>query len=409
MAFVNINDRDGVGDVRTPQPQTNIQTLYLVNPRSRQRIALIDMPATTDDRVYWSPTGERVAYFLEDATGADRSGLYVYDLTTGVSSRLIRLAGLSQRGFFSPPVWSPDGTRLVLAAVTGYDVDIYLMNADGTALQNLTNHGAYDVWPVWSPDGRYLAFVSDRASCTSWRPGDGCWEENPTGPAGGQLYLIDLDGGLLRRLSDELLTEPPYWINQQGLGFATGGLLSGSDFRHLWRVDIGSGLAESLTLDSDPDLRYYLAESWTADGDRVVFQRADTTTDIVLMDASGHALASTDRFNFARFAMRAAWSPDGSRLALGGRGGQCPHGLIVMTGELENVSAASPPPTACDPVYAPDGQWIAYSGINPQIDGRLDLYVANTNGFSAANLTADLRGQIRFLGWVGGISDFAAP
>jgi hypothetical protein len=45
---------------------------------------------------------------------------------------------------------------------------------------------------------------------------------------------------------------------------------------------------------------------------------------------------------------------------------------------------------------------IAFAGINPRIDGRLDLYQANANGFSAVNLSTGLQGQIRILGWVGG-------
>ncbi len=408
VAIVNINDRDSQGDARTPQPQTNVQTLYLVNPRSGQRVALLNLPASVDDRVYWAPTGERVAYFLPEG-GSAAAGLYVYDLTIGVSSRLLRLDSLSQRGFFSPPVWSPDGTRLALALTTAYDVDIYLMNADGTDLRPLTDSGAYEVWPVWSPDGQYLAFVSDRDSCPSWRPGDGCFEEFPDGPPGGHLFLMEVASGETRRLSDQLLTEPPYWINERLLGFATGSLLQGDNFRRLWQVDRLTGVARQVALADGQRTAYYLAESWSPDGELVVFQRAGATTDIVLMDVEGRERGHTDQFNFARLAVRAAWSSDGARIALGGHNGQCPHGLVVMTGDLALVSNANPPPTACDPLFSPDGQWIAYSGISPRIDGRLDLYVANANGFSAVNLTASLRGQIRILGWVGGLPAGTSP
>lgn len=41
--------------------------------------------------------------------------------------------------------------------------EIYLMNADGTGLTNLTNHPTSDVNPTWSPDGSQLTFVSDRS------------------------------------------------------------------------------------------------------------------------------------------------------------------------------------------------------------------------------------------------------
>ena len=91
-------------------------------------------------------------------------------------------------------------------------------------------------------------------------------------------------------------------------------------------------------------------------------------------------------------------------MALGGRNGQCPYGLVVMTEDMQIISAPNPPPTACDPAFSPDGAWIAFSGINPQIDGRFDLYVTNPSGYGAVNLSANLRGQIRVLGWVGGVA-----
>jgi len=75
-----------------------------------------------------------------------------------------------------------------------------------------------------------------------------------------------------------------------------------------------------------------------------------------------------------------------------------------MTENLELISSANPPPTVCDPIFSPDGNWIAYSGISPRIDGRLDLYIANASGYSAVNHSASLRGQVRVLGWVGGLT-----
>lgn len=406
LSFVNINDRDGVGNPLTPEPETNVETLYLVNPRTGQRVALFNMPSSTDDRVYWAPTGERVAYFLEDSANPALDGLYVADLTIGVISRLLRMESMNQRGFFSPPRWSPDGTQIAIAATTEYDIDIYLMNADGTNLRSVASSGAYDLWPVWSPDGSRLAFVSDRMTCPSWRPGDGCFEAQPNGPLGGQLYVLDVSAEAAepRLLSNELLTEAPVWINDQLIGFATGSFLAGDDFRHLWQVNTQTGEVARVQQVGRDDVPYYLAEAWRPAGDRVVFQRAGDMTDIALLSSDGQELASTDRFSFARFALHAVWSPDGTRLVLGGRNGQCPTGLVVMTENLEIIAALTPPPTACDPAFSPQGNWIAYSGINPRIDGRLDLYVANPSGYGSVNLTADLRGQIRVLGWVGGIT-----
>lgn len=62
----------------------------------------------------------------------------------------------------------------------------------------------------------------------------------------------------------------------------------------------------------------------------------------------------------------------------------------------------NPPPSMCEPTYSPNGSLLAFTGVNPRIDGRVDVYVANANGYGAQNLTANLRGQIKMLGWVGG-------
>lgn len=68
------------------------------------------------------------------------------------------------------PAWSPNGRQLVFSAdlhsavpEQGQQIDVFLMNADGTRQQNLTQHPMLDGGGAWSPDGRRLAFLSDRS------------------------------------------------------------------------------------------------------------------------------------------------------------------------------------------------------------------------------------------------------
>jgi Tol biopolymer transport system component/imidazolonepropionase-like amidohydrolase len=62
------------------------------------------------------------------------------------------------------PVWSPDGRRLAFQAYRTTTWQIWTVNADGSALTPVTSPGAFDDRePIWSPDGSRIAFSSDRS------------------------------------------------------------------------------------------------------------------------------------------------------------------------------------------------------------------------------------------------------
>ncbi len=87
---------------------------------------------------------------------------------------------------FSRPSWSPDGARLTFSSDADGDDDVYIVNADGSGLANLTNNAAIiDRDPAWSPDGRAIVFASDR-----------------DGPGQTELYRMNADGTGIIRLTD---------------------------------------------------------------------------------------------------------------------------------------------------------------------------------------------------------------
>ena len=55
------------------------------------------------------------------------------------------------------------GNQIAFSSYRGGDREIFVMNADGTEVRQLTNNDDdQDRWPAWSPDGNQITFVSDR-------------------------------------------------------------------------------------------------------------------------------------------------------------------------------------------------------------------------------------------------------
>jgi Tol biopolymer transport system component len=402
LSFINVNDEsdeDGTATPGTPAPNSNLATIYLVSPTApNTQIKVLDLPASTDDAVYWSPNGAFLAYFL---SGSGNNGLYVLSLEVGYEVRLFRLDNLSPRGVANPPAWSPDSRQIAMVLNTNYDMDIFSVSPDGSNFRNLTANPAYDFWPAWSPDGQSLAFVSDREVCKTYEPevAETCYTENPLPPDGGNLYLWTAATGEVRKLSDAWVTTPPHWINASRLAFIGGTRSEPLEGTSLSWVNINSGQVTQIT-PSEEGLSA-LNDAWSPDGSKVIYQEIGTESGIVVRDETGAELARLTDYNFPRFGFAAAWSLDGKRVVIGGRKGQCPYGMTIFTDTMQVLTRANPRPGVCDPVWSPDGKYIAFGGVQSGSDGAFDVYIAAPSGGGIRNITGRLGGEIRPLGWVG--------
>ncbi len=381
----------------TENGETAMVSVYLANPINGQRVKVIDLPSSVGNRIYWSPTGLHLAYFIPE------DGLYLLDVQSGRSQRLFKSESLLPRGIIGhQPVWSPDGTRLAFVLPTAYATDIYIVNADGTNFQNITNSPTYDFWPAWSPDGTKLAFVSDRLTCPSWYPNvpDTCDQPNASPPQTGALFVYEFIINRFSLINANPVNSPPEWINTRLIGVSSGSLDPLSNASDLWVYDVAAGSTWRLNPD---DNAIYAAPAWEPNGQFVMFQRIEQTSEIIFANRFGEVIQRLSDYIFVRYGLRGHWSPDGTRLAIGGSNRQCPYGILIFDTSFELVNTPSTSLLACDPVYDPTGRYVAYEGIRVArgTDGRLDIIIADQNGVTIRNLTSDLEGELKLLGWVG--------
>ena len=115
----------------------------------------------------WSPDGKQIAYATEEiADPASRNGLsalYVVNISGGAPRKLVE-------GDAVQPSWSPSGFRVVYWSNVGGQRDLFTVASTGGTPVRVTNDPAIDWSPVWSPDGQFIYFSSDRGTAMNlWR------------------------------------------------------------------------------------------------------------------------------------------------------------------------------------------------------------------------------------------------
>jgi TolB protein len=152
-------------------PEIYVLTIANGTMRRLTRHAGIDTEPT------WSPNGQQIA-FISDRNGSP--GLYVMD-TEGSNIRQ-----LTSGGFHTQPRWSPKGDAIVYTSRQGTH-DLWAINPDGSNPRRLTTGPGDNQGATWAPNGRHLAFQSNRSG--RWQIftmlADGT-EQNPVTRSGGE-------------------------------------------------------------------------------------------------------------------------------------------------------------------------------------------------------------------------------
>jgi len=252
----------------------------------------------------WSPDWRKIV-FVSNPCAAVRgacggiTAIYVMNADGSGKRRLAR--GVSVRNswsgqFVNPlsgsPAWSPDGRRIAFASDRDGNFEVYVVNADGSGQRNLTRKPGFDSDPVWSPDGRKIAFVRTNSD------GDG--------PARGhELYLMNADGSGQRMLARG---RAPAW-SPDGRKIAFRSARDGNGEVYVVNAD-GSGL-QRLTRNPQSDG----GPLWSPDGRKILFERSGHgNTEIYVMNADGSGQRNLTRTPTPARDTSPAWSPDGRKI-----------------------------------------------------------------------------------------------
>jgi WD40 repeat protein len=290
----------GGGSERNPRPGADIRTgsiaysavedaawgLFVVQPDGS---GMMHIPVELPDDAFhptWSPDGSRIAFDVRSPRPSNAEGgnldVYVVDVD---GSNLTRLTSVD--GWDYQPAWSPDGSRIAYVHNTKSNDDIWVMNADGSDPIRLTDDPAFDLSPAWSPDARSIAFQSNR-------------------DANNEIYVMNADGSEQSRVT------------------------------------------RNESFDGGPD--------WSPDGTEIVFASDRDGPGIYIMAADGSDIRRLTHDEQVG-PLEATWSPDGTRIAYtsapGGGFKTAIYVIDLATGKRDEIVEAG---DVCCPTWQRPGE-----------------------------------------------------
>ena len=323
--------------------------IFRVHPDGSGLERLTDDPAFDDQGVV-SPDGSTLAFVSTREGGF--ANLWLQDLSS--SDRPARPIAKTNAGSFRPS-WSPDGKWIAFTSDRdttrarwdgGWELvqstALYIVRTDGSSLRRLTELGGYAGSPRWSPDGRRIVFY--RSTPQDVYPG----RFGRNRPSVSQIVSLDVESGALHEYtSGPGLKVAPQWLPDGDVAF----LEKFGDAKGLAFV---SGKTGAPGVMRNP--------SWSADGKTVVYQKPIDAKAPEMLPA----FSRDPEFSLYRTGDFPSWSPAGDRFVV-----SIEPGLQMFDAKGENGRTIydSKGPQVAFPSWSPDGKTIAF-GVGSYFSGH---------------------------------------
>ncbi len=274
------------------------------------------------------------------------------------------------------PVWSPDGRQLAFESNRDHHYgDIFVMDADGSHVRNLTNSNARDTGISWSPDGRHIAFMSDRDHHD------------------GDVFVVDVDGSRMRNLTDrDTLDGYPSWSpDGQSIAFVSSrdmhAQYPGVD---IFIMNADGSMVRNLTRNEMVAIPF----GWSPGGDYIVYvvnyvmNVDETGFDVFIANTSGDVvLRNVSNRTDPGWVWFPAWSPDGAYLAYLAQYDEETMGLRIKNASGMLIHDLYPHEfNVSQFAWSPDGHFIAALYIDS--DGGLSILSLDNE--TVVELTTDV-------------------
>jgi len=255
------------------------------------------------------------------------------------------------------PSWSPNGKQIAFQSDRAGNLDVWVVPAQGGPPKRMTDSPANDCYPTWSTDGRRIAFASDR---------------------GGMFYhifVMDADGGQVRQLTNGSSQDylPAWSPDDKWIYFTT---TRGGEFNaNIWRVPVRGGKPESVI--SAPVSGSVMCSEATplpaGDVAAVAYlagHRGPWSVGICVLEKPqpDQLLPITDGRHIA---YAPALHPTGDLLAYAGVPAGAYDICVQRPGAAKSVRVTRHPANDVNPCWSPDGKQIAFASNRT---GRYKIY-----------------------------------